>query len=76
VAEVFELATDCLVIVDFAVECDYDFAIGADHRLFAAGEVDNFQTDRAEGDETAFEHTLLVWSAMGNRFIDPVRDSP
>ncbi len=67
VPELFELATQIGVIVDFAVEGDNRVAVVAPHRLRAAFEVDDAKTDRSQGDVIGFEDALLVRPPVNER---------
>jgi hypothetical protein len=64
------------MIVDFSVEDNRCIPIVTQDRLIPAFQIDDLQANRAQRRFAAFEYTLLVWSAMGNRFSDPLGDCP
>ena len=62
--ERFQLGAQFQVIVDFAIEDDYDVAILREDGLVAAFQVNNFQARCAQGANFGSEDALLVRAAM------------
>ena len=63
-AEIFQFASQFLVVVDFAVEHDGYIAIFRQNRLIAETEIYDFEPRCAQGTKAGLEHTLLVRSTM------------
>ena len=68
------LAQFC-VVVNFAIEDDGGVAIFAGDRLIPTLDVDDAETDSAQGHGIRMENTLLIWASMnqaGNRAANSV----
>ncbi len=64
VPQFLELRANLEMVVDLAVERHGRVAIVADERLIAAGQIDDLQSDGAQGCLAALENPLLVRAAM------------
>jgi hypothetical protein len=71
VAEAFEFGAQFLVIVDFAVENNNGISVIARDGLVSRLDIDDFQSRRAERDDSGLEHSLLVRPAMNQRSSGP-----
>src|ERR1035437_1736300 len=58
------------MVVDFAVEDNRRIPVVTQDRLVPAIQIDDLQAHRAQRRFAAFEHTLLVWPTVRNRFRD------
>src|SRR5579862_6931739 len=76
VARPFQIGSQLGMIIDFAVEDQNRAAVVADHRLIAATQIDDFQTDCAERNLRRFPDALLVRTAMRQRTRDRFNSLP